>query len=135
MSAMPDWIHFAREDLQMAELAHQAGIHNQVCFHAQQCTEKALKALLEHRGQATPRTHKLADLIALLPSGAMANLCGQIRLLDRFYIPTRYPDALPGALPDGLPGRDDAQEALDTARQSLQRTLDLLGAGSTSTSM
>ena len=38
---------------------------------------------------------------------------------ERFYIPTRYPDALPGALPEGLPGREDAEEALATARQVL----------------
>lgn len=36
-------------------------------------------------------------------------------LLDRFYIPSRYPDALPGTLPDGLPSRDDAKEARQTA--------------------
>jgi HEPN domain-containing protein len=37
--------------------------------------------------------------------------------LDRFYIPTRYPDALPGALPEGLPGTADAEEAVALARQ------------------
>jgi HEPN domain-containing protein len=41
--------------------------------------------------------------------------------LDRFYIPTRYPDALPGTLPEGFPGRRDAQEALDVAKQTLER--------------
>lgn len=42
--------------------------------------------------------------------------------LDRFYIPTRYPDALPGALPDGLPNQKDAEEALEVA----QRVMNLL---------
>jgi len=36
-------------------------------------------------------------------------------LLDRFYIPTRYPDALPGMLDDGLPNLDDATDALRVA--------------------
>lgn len=36
---------------------------------------------------------------------------------DRFYIPTRYPDALPDSLPEGLPEASDAQEALAVARQ------------------
>jgi HEPN domain-containing protein len=40
--------------------------------------------------------------------------------LDRFYIPTRYPDALPGALPEGLPERQDAEQALALARQTLE---------------
>ena len=38
-----------------------------------------------------------------------------------FYIPTRYPDALPGMLEEGMPGQRDAQEALDVARRALNR--------------
>ena len=37
------WLAFAREDLRMAELALSESIFNQVCFHAQQCVEKAIK--------------------------------------------------------------------------------------------
>ena len=37
------WLEFAREDVQMAELALDADVYNQVCFHAQQCVEKCLK--------------------------------------------------------------------------------------------
>lgn len=33
-----------------------------VCFHAQQCAEKYLKALLQERGAAIPRTHNLEAL-------------------------------------------------------------------------
>lgn len=36
----------------------------------------------------------------------------EIVLLDDYYIPTRYPDALPGALPDGLPDKSEAREAV-----------------------
>jgi len=49
-----------------------------------------------------------------------------IQLLDRFYIPTRYPDALPGSLPEGLPNRDDAAEALAVARQVLDTVTTLV---------
>ena len=42
-------------------------------------------------------------------------------LLDRFYIPTRYPDALAGALPTGLPDGTDAEEALAVATSALRR--------------
>lgn len=46
-----------------------------------------------------------------------AELEMDILTLDRFYIPTRYPDALPGALSEGLPTEADATEALAIARQ------------------
>jgi HEPN domain-containing protein len=55
-----DWLHFAREDLCVAELAFSAQIYSQVCFHAQQCVEKALKASLRHHGIVPPRSHQLS---------------------------------------------------------------------------
>jgi len=114
------WLRFAREDLHMAELAMPAGIYNQVCFHAQQCAEKAIKGLLALQQIVPPRTHQIADLLPLLEANPFAELSLEIQLLDRFYIPTRYPDALPGTLPEGLPERDDAEQALITARQALE---------------
>lgn len=112
------WLQFAGEDLQMAELAMQEAIYNQVCFHSQQCAEKSIKGLLVLQGKATPRTHLLGDLLTLLdPNPFTTSL--DIQLLDRFYIPTRYPDALPGSLPEGLPDHKDATEALIVARQVL----------------
>ena len=31
------------------------------------------------------------------------------KFFDRFYIPTRYPDEIPGSLPEGLPNKKDAE--------------------------
>ena len=41
--AIEHWLIFAHQDLRMAELALDEGIYNQVCFHSQQCVEKAIK--------------------------------------------------------------------------------------------
>jgi HEPN domain-containing protein len=120
------WLQFARKDLQMAELAMQAGLFNQVCFHSQQCAEKALKGLILHQGHTVPRTHRLGDLLPLLSLDPFADIRLTIQLLDRFYIPTRYPDALPGRLPEGLPTRQDAEETLVVARQVLHTVTSLL---------
>jgi HEPN domain-containing protein len=109
------WIAFAREDYRMALLAKEAAIYNQVCFHAQQCIEKAVKGLLVNRGIQPPRTHRLGDLLPLLDPNPFTDKSLEIQLMDRFYIPTRYPDALPGALPEGLPNESDADEAIQLA--------------------
>ena len=114
------WLDFAQEDLRMAELAMGEGLWNQVCFHAQQCAEKAAKALIAARGLVPPRTHKLADLLFILGEEIFPWLADDLRSLDRFYIPTRYPDALPGSLPSGLPLEKDAQEALAVARKVIE---------------
>ena len=97
------WLGFARQDLRVAELAMGDGLYNQVCFHSEQCVEKVLKAWLADQGQKIPPTHRMADLLSLIPIDIVAGLSEEIILLDRFYIPTRYPDALPGSLEDGLP--------------------------------
>ena len=114
------WLEFASEDLKMAELAQKEKIYNQVCFHSQQCVEKAIKASILHQGRVYPRSHKLADLLAELHDEKFGSLKDEIILLDRFYIPARYPDALPGILPEGLPGEPDAEEALKTAQKVLE---------------
>jgi HEPN domain-containing protein len=41
-------------------------------------------------------------------------------MLDDFYIPARYPDALPGALPEGLPGQEDAAQAFSLAQAVME---------------
>jgi len=105
----------------MAELAMPEGIHNQVCFHAHQCAEKTIKGLLALQETVPPRTHRITDLLSLLEPNPFGQGSLEIQLLDRFYIPTRYPDALPGMLPTGMPRQRDAEEALDLARDALQR--------------
>ena len=72
-----------------------------------------------------PRTHLIADLLqqVLAPAqAAIADLEEDLLALDQFYIPTRYPDALPGSLPEGLPQHPHANTALTTARRCYEQT-------------
>ena len=115
------WLIFAREDLRIAELALGEGIYNQVCFHSQQCVEKVLKGFIIYKGQIHPQTHKLADLLSYMLPSPFDDLKDEILILDRFYIPTRYPDALPGTLSESLPSEKDAKESIEVARLVLQR--------------
>ena len=104
----------------MARLAMSSGIWNQVCFHSQQAVEKLIKGALPQ--ESIPRTHKIVDLLKLLPVSLPDDLYDSLCLLDRFYIPVRYPDALPGSIEDRLPSREDAMEALLSA-ETLWNTL------------
>ena len=115
------WIAFAQEDLKMAELALKERIYNQTCFHSQQCVEKALKGFIAFKGKIHPQTHKLVDILSFISEGSFDDLIDKITVLDRFYTPTRYPDALPGILPEGLPTEKDAKEAMETAKLVLER--------------
>ncbi len=115
------WISFAEEDLKVADLAFHNQIYNQACFHAQQCVEKLLKGLIQQEGKIPLRTHSLTDLLLLIETDIIRECSGSIKELDGFYIPTRYPEALPGTLPEGLPSKEDAEEALAVAREVFER--------------
>lgn len=82
------WLHFAREDLRMAELALEEEIFNQVCFHSQQSAEKSIKSLLRLQEKTPPRTHLMGDLLRLLDPNPFQSFAVEVLLLDRFYIPT-----------------------------------------------
>jgi len=111
----PRWKAFAENDLFSAEVLLREKVRNQVCFHSQQCVEKLLKGSLP--ADARPRTHKIADLVRLTDFLALDNdLKAELRLLDRFYIPSRYPDALPGTLEEGMPSQKDAEVSIEAAK-------------------
>lgn len=115
------WLELGRQDFRMAELAFNEGIYNQVCFHCQQCVEKSLKGILANQGKTPPRTHSIVDIIGLLPTEYLDDLRDAMSEMDIYYIPTRYPDALPGSLMEGLPGKEEATEAMATAHALLSR--------------
>jgi len=120
MSEVDEWLTYADEDLRTAGLCFENEIWNQACFHAQQCVEKVLKAVLIAQGAVYPRSHSLPELLNRLDRARFAPLfvlSDRIRLVDRFYMATRYPDSIPGALPDRLPDGNDATETLATAEQ------------------
>jgi len=99
MSAPTDvtlaWLERARSDLQLGRAALNARgvLPEDAAFHAQQCVEKALKALLLHNGISFPKTHVIEVLLDLLktqgtkiPKGVDAAF-----ELSEYAVQTRYP--------------------------------------------
>src|SRR5919109_3562814 len=59
-----EWLNHASSDLKLARLGlHQDILPEQICFHAQQAVEKALKAVLIHAAVDFPFTHDLEELL------------------------------------------------------------------------
>lgn len=115
------WLEFADEDLRAADSTLRDGIFSVACFHAQQAVEKALKAMLLEKTGRVPKQHSLLRLTEMGESKEIFEQHKeQLELLDKFYVPTRYPDALPGSLPEGLPNRDDAEKAVASAKEIVQ---------------
>ena len=60
-----DWLARAEGDLALAKVPLPEGaFHEDLCFHAQQAAEKALKAVYQHQGKRFRYTHDLEELIS-----------------------------------------------------------------------
>lgn len=110
----------ARDDFEFARwlLVENRGF-DKGCFIAQQAAEKALKAILYFDGARTVLGHSVLELLEKLVPGrpVMVPLRDDARRLDRFYIPTRYPNGLPGGIPFESFTREDLQQAVAMAER------------------
>ena len=65
---MLEWVQKAEGDYAVAQQVYQGQnpVHDAICFHAQQCIEKYLKAWLPEANIPFPRTHDLKELLELI---------------------------------------------------------------------
>lgn len=108
------WAEKAEHDLRNAE--HTLTLekdcpYDTVCFHAQQCVEKYVKAMLVLHATDFPKTHDIGELVALLPGAEAFPLSSvdQDRLTDHATT-ARYP----GDLEEFT--RSEAESAVGLAR-------------------
>jgi HEPN domain-containing protein len=109
-----EWVQKAEGDYHTAEREFRAESFpnfDAVCFHAQQCVEKLLKALLIARGEVPPKTHDLLFLFKCvhphLPEIIVA--AEELKYLTRSAVDFRYP----GEAAD----QQEAEEALTIGRR------------------
>ncbi len=113
-----DWFRQAEHDLEKARLDRQWQYFEWACFTAHQAAEKAIKAVYYARhGEA--RGHGVRELLTSLALPVDASLLKQAASLDRFYIPTRYPNGLTAGAPHDYVSQDDAAQAIEAAEVML----------------
>ena len=84
-----EWVQKAEADYGSALREHRARKmpnYDAACFHAQQCAEKYMKALLQEAGIAFPKTHALELLLDLLEP-----LRSCLRTLSILAVQIRHP--------------------------------------------
>lgn len=122
---LEEWISKAEGDFLTASrelAATDRPNYDAVCYHAQQCAEKYLKALLIARGVTPPKIHDLAQLHRLLtpvcPEWQWS--VDELRLLSRSAIISRYP----GEIAE-LPEANAAYYICDRVRVRLRELLNV----------
>jgi len=119
------WLRQAEHDLEVARNHQERGDHSDACFMAEQSSQKALQGFLLAEGRRSVPVHSVAQL---------AEMCSQIdadfsdhvapgRILDQYYIPTRYPDAL---APPAVPFESYTQEQGARAVEAAQHIVSLV---------
>ena len=91
-----EWLRYAKMDYAMAK--HGKSLHpvplEIICFHCQQASEKALKAIMAYHEDEIPRTHNISDVLSLCEThypGIALRFAHQADRLTNFAAVTRYP--------------------------------------------
>jgi len=113
-----DWLSQAERDLRHAERSRDAEEHEWACFAAHQAAEKAVKALHLSLGQEA-WGHVVARLLEELPVTVPNGLVDGGKVLDTFYIPSRYPNSHAEGAPFEHYGSLQSKEAIGHAGQIL----------------
>ena len=74
-----------------------------------------MKAIAYARGEREVMGHSLQELLDRLQDVDDAALREAAGLLDQYYIPTRYPNGLPGGVPFEAFSRTQAEGAVEAA--------------------
>jgi HEPN domain-containing protein len=88
-----EWLNRARSNLVRAQAMLPGVYLEDLCFDAQQASEKAIKAVLLARGAAFPPIHDLARLLTILDeTGApVSPAIADAARLTRYAVASRYP--------------------------------------------
>lgn len=108
-----EWVQKAESDFLITGRllrVRKIPVNDAVCFHAQQCAEKYLKAVLQEHQVRIPKTHDLTELLRLLAQiEPNANLLlPDLQTLNDYAVDFRYPGA--------FASREEAKAAYKAAK-------------------
>ena len=90
-----EWVQKAEGDYTVAQQVRQGQhpVHDAICFHAQQCIEKYLKARLQEANIPFPRTHDLKELLEpIVPTIPIWRTWkAEFKVLSEHAVDSRYP--------------------------------------------
>jgi HEPN domain-containing protein len=125
------WLTHAQDEFGDAEELRLRGRFYLALFHFQQATEKALKAYLYSivPSEEVFLTHSIYELLQRAEeSDSDFEKVRRAASLDQYYIPTRYPNGLPGGVPSRFyTDPDEARRAMELASMVLEMVVDKLG--------
>jgi HEPN domain-containing protein len=124
------WFLQSRDDQKFVEwVLKEEVFFDKGCFISQQAGEKALKACLYAMGERRVFGHSLYEMVENISESdaRFRQIISEAKRLDRFYIPTRYPNGIPGGSPfqvfdknDLIRACEDLKAVMELSRTFLQ---------------
>ena len=111
-----DWLAQGKRDLNHSVNSCKNGDFEWSCFSAQQAAEKAVKAIFLHlHGEGWGHSvfgllKNISDKVTVSPE-----MLESAKILDKHYIPTRYPNGFDSRIPGDYYTENEAQEAISHA--------------------
>lgn len=118
MRRYKDWLRQAERKLESAKWDIKGKFYEDACFSSQQAAELAAKALLEKKGMA-----EIGHSIFFLLSKTKhipKELLDKAKVLDLYYIPTRYPNGFDRGAPMDYFEEKTAKEAVKFAQNIIE---------------
>jgi HEPN domain-containing protein len=113
-----EWLRRARSDIALARAGRITPdvLYQDLCFHAQQAAEKALKAVRVQLQREFPKTHSIVELLRLVGERGviLPEPVREAAVLTRYAVQDRYPGLAEDATPE------DHQRAISPAERVLQ---------------
>jgi HEPN domain-containing protein len=118
------WLTQAKDEFQDADDLRKRNRFYLALFHFQQAAEKALKAYLYLKVKSIEvfYTHSIDDLLEMtMDIDPDFKEVAQAKKLDKYYVPTRYPNGLPGGVPSRyFDDPKEAEEAMELAKSLIE---------------
>ncbi len=122
-----DWLKQAERDLEHAKKDLIGEYYEWSCFSAQQAAEKALKAVYQDTNRVAWGHSVRGLLVNLKDSFEISSaLMEAAKVLDKFYIPTRYPNGFDVGAPTDYFTEREAKEAIEYASEIIGFCKDIL---------
>lgn len=121
MDRSADWLKQAERDLAVAQAEAARGYHEWAAFAAQQCAEKAAKALVQSMHGAV-RGHSITEILRQLPAsvGVPSSAVNGAQELDRVYVASRYPNGFASGSPSDYFNEKSSRDLIAYAQGILE---------------
>jgi HEPN domain-containing protein len=119
------WLNYAETDLRAAQALLESSefFPRQICFFAQQCADKSIKAILVFEEVNFPKSHDLDRLRDLIPDGwKFKEIFPDLAELTIWAIESRYPGNTPDVVE--AEARETlllAQAVFDAVKEELEK--------------